>query len=99
MAGIIRPQDFRVHWDAEHGWLIDVRVTGISLTAMQIDHIRQWAHARQTDRWRSLPPGDRKDECRRTIDDLEHGRIRQVITNPEGVIFASTERSTTTRYF
>lgn len=82
----------RLHWDAELGWLLDVPV---ALRADQLGRIAAWALPRQVDRYRALPPGDRKDELGRAIALLRQGTIRQRLLERDGyaVAFASTERA------
>ncbi|HEV8642073.1 MAG TPA: hypothetical protein VGV13_13315 [Methylomirabilota bacterium] len=84
---------FRLHWDAEHGWLLDVPVT---LGREQLRRIAAWALPKQIDRYRSLPPGDRKDDLGRAIERLGRSEIRQRLVDHDGdgvaIPFASTER-------
>lgn len=85
---ITRASDVRLRWVGD-GWWLDVPT---ALSADQIRRIAAWALPRQVDRWRSLPPGEKKDECRRTIDALKSGLIQQRIVNMDGTVFTSTER-------
>ncbi|HEV8642173.1 MAG TPA: hypothetical protein VGV13_13820 [Methylomirabilota bacterium] len=84
---------YRLHWDAEHGWILDVPVT---LQQDQLRRIARWALPRQIDRYRALPPGGRRVELNRAIGALTRGEIRQRLVDHDGdgvsIPFASTER-------
>ncbi|GEM_PF-6396286 len=86
----------RLHWDAERGWVLDVPTV---IAQAQLRRVAQWALPRQIERWRSLPPGDRKDELGRAIEQLKQMRITQRLIDHDhdGVMvpFASTQRATT----
>lgn len=82
----------RLHWDAEHGWLLDVDT---ALPPPAIDKVVRWALPRQIDRWRGLMPGDRKEQLAAAIKLLEERKVRQVIrTDAQGqaTAFQATER-------
>lgn len=68
-------RDFRVHW-REDGWVVD---TDFGLSAESLRSICDHTARVQKQRHSSLPPGPVKDECLRTIRELEAGRIRQNI--------------------
>lgn len=87
--GMFKP-DVRMRWDAERGWLVFAPVV---LSTSQLSRIAQWAEPKQVDRYRSLPPGERKEECARAVQDLRDGRVQCVIQNGDGVLFESTERT------
>lgn len=89
----------RLHWDHARGWIIDVPT---AVTSQQLVRIAQWALPRQIERWRSLPPGARKDELEGAIALLRQGRIAQRLIDHDGdgvsIPFAATEPTTTRRY-
>ncbi len=89
---VLKPKQPRLFWDAEKGWLLEV---DLALGEHQIKRIAEWALPLQKDRYRSLLPGFRKEECAKTIKDLEAGKIQQLIVRDphgSGVIWSSTER-------
>jgi len=48
----------------------------------------------QVQRWRSLPPGDLKDDCERSIKALDECKIEQVfVGNGEKVLFDAYARN------
>ncbi|APU88901.1 hypothetical protein Rctr197k_085 [Virus Rctr197k] len=77
-------------WDAEHGWTV---FAPVALSMDQLERIAKWAEVRQVDRFRSLPHGELREECKRTVEDLQARRIRCLVQNQEGVVFAATERT------
>jgi len=89
----------RLYWNRELGWVIEVPT---ALTQEQLHRITRWALPKQVDRWRNLPPGNKKDELGHAIEHLKQGRILQRLIDHDGdgvfVPFASTERATTRRY-
>jgi hypothetical protein len=91
----------RLHWDAETGWVID---TPTGLSQPQIDRIVAWSLPKQIDRWRSLPPSEKKVELESAIDLLRAGRVSQRIVGERGdgkgdvVAFEATERSSSKVY-
>lgn len=89
----------RLHWDSTNGWVLDVPT---AITNEQLHRVARWAAPRQIERWRSLPPGDRKDELARAIELLKQGKIAQRLIDDDGdgimIPFASTEPATTRRY-
>ena len=92
--GIYRPEPMRLHWDAEHGWLVDVPT---ALTDRQLQGIIDWSVPKQIDRWRSLPVGEKKDQLKSAIEELQAGKLRQRVLDQHGVfnLFNSTERTST----
>lgn len=71
-------RDFRVYWRAD-GWVVD---TDFGLSAPMLRNICEHTARVQKQRYASLPPGDVKEECLRTIRELEAGRIAQNIAGP-----------------
>ena len=93
---MMRP-DVNMRWDATRGWLV---FAPTALARPQLARIAAWARARQVERLHGLVVGERKDECKRTIEDLDNGRIACVVKDsPDGSIFASTERTRPERSF
>lgn len=86
---MIRPKDYRLYWDKEIGWILEVPTT---LSQAQLDGAASWALKRQIDRYRSLPPGERKEQCKQAIEDLQAGKIQQRPCSLDGAVYASTER-------
>lgn len=84
-------KDLRTKWlgDAE-GWVV---FAPVALTVGQLRRVATLVEPMQVDRYRSLPPGERKDECKRSIEALRAGRVRCIAQNREGVVFTSTERT------
>ena len=84
----------RLHWDVALGWVID---TPVALSPSQLARVADWALPRQVDRYRALPPGDRKEQLGRAIDALKRGEVRcRVIDHDrDGIVtpFAATARS------
>lgn len=96
--GVYDVKNVRLHWDAVDGWLLDVPVVLPSIPQPAID----WMVKQQIERWRGLPPGEKKDQLAGAIKDLQAGKIRQLLKDHDGDgyshPFASTERTTTTAY-
>ena len=93
---MIRVQDLRLYWRGSE-WFVDAPT---ALSAAQIARVTAWALPRQIDRWRGLPPGEKKDECAHTIEALKAGRVSCRVTGTnDGAIFASTERTRPDRTF
>ena len=98
---IKRPQDLRVRWlGGEVGWVVD---TLVALTDVQLKRVAVWIVRQQKDRWLGLPPGERKEECLKTIEAALEGRVRcRIVEERVGagtVAFASTERTRPDRTF
>lgn len=71
--------DLRMHWEGDAtGWVLD---SAKGLTPWELDRAIKHTIGVQADRLVSLPPGDRKDECERTIAAL---RARRVSVNIAG---------------
>lgn len=86
-------KNYRLHWDAKEGWVVD---TDIALSDFQLKKICDWATPRQVDRWRSLPPGEKKDELGKAIKLLQKGAIRQrVVYDRDGVATAFKSNAST----
>ena len=84
-------RNYRLHWDAELGWILDVDVL---LSARQIDGVCHWAIPHQIKRWIALPLGAKKDELHRAIKLLEQRRVLQRLVhdaNGEASIFKATQ--------
>lgn len=61
-------------WGGEtHGWLLDIE--GVAPDPIQLERATMHALKVQQDRLGCLGPGDRRDECVRTIDALIQGRV------------------------
>lgn len=72
----------RLYWRAEPGvWFFDVP-TGIPQAVAERVAI---AHVpRLVDKFRTLPPGDRKDDLKRAIEALQAGKVLQRIVGERG---------------
>lgn len=67
----------RMWWAGdEHGWIIDV--TDV-LNDSEMKRCIDFTLKVQQDRYKMLLPGDRKDECLRTIAALAEGKVKQNI--------------------
>jgi hypothetical protein len=62
-----------MRWYEDLGWVINVEK---GMTPQEIERCIDFTLKVQTDRFVSLPPGDRKDECLRTIGDLKAKRVQ-----------------------
>ena len=71
----------RLYWDAENGWLLDVPV---AYDQRAMFNIAQWAIPRQVERWRCLPPSEKKEQLANAIRQLEKGLIRQRVVGYRG---------------
>lgn len=82
-------EKIRVWYSEEHGWLADV-VQALPETMLRGVVTR--VLTTQQHRLRSLFPGDRRDECVRTIERLKREGVRQrVLASRDGIMaFAST---------
>jgi hypothetical protein len=78
---MIPPKNIRLHWDAEKGWLLDVP-WGVSESMLR--RVAEYAVPRQIDRWKSLPPGDKKEDLKLAIQKLQRFEIKQNIVGPRG---------------
>jgi len=76
-------KNLRLHWDAEAGWVVDVPV---HLPQRQVYNLIQYALPRQIDRWRGLPPGERKGELGRAIELLRQGKVKQRLLEVDKVL-------------
>lgn len=70
----------RLHWTG-NGWILDVPV---ALSAPATARAVAWSLARQIDRWRSLPPGEKREELSRAIAELRRGNLTQRIVGMRG---------------
>ena len=67
----------RMWWAGdEKGWMID---SENGLTPAEISRASEYTLKVQCDRFLALMPGERKDECARTIQALRAGRVTQNI--------------------
>lgn len=83
--------NYRLHWDTDLGWLLDVDVT---LTRQQLARVCNWAIKHQIQRWNSLPLGPKKDELALAIQQLKQYKIQQIIIETKGgenLLFKSTQ--------
>lgn len=74
-------RNLRLHWDAEQGWMLDVPAM---LSAPALQRVIDYALPHQVDRYRSLPPGAKKDELKGAIEALIVGKIKQLLVGPRG---------------
>lgn len=83
-------EKIRVWYSDEHGWIADV-VQALSHSMLR--GVAAHVLTVQQKRLRSLLPGDRRDECLRTIARLQREGVRQrVLASRDGIVaFASTE--------
>lgn len=92
-------RNLRLYWDVETGWILDVPV---ALSKDQLDRVARWALPRQIDRYRGLPPGDRKEQLGFAIEALRRREVRQRLFDHDGdgvvIPFASTQRISTRSY-
>lgn len=71
----------QLKWSNE-GWTLDVPRY---LTPNQLANVVNYAVKAQTDRWRSLPHGDRRDALELAIELLKKGAIKQrLLPNSSG---------------
>lgn len=91
--------DIRMTWSAEHGWRVD---SASVLNARQLEAIRAYQLKVQTGRLLGLSVGLVKDECLRTIRDLDPVTGRMFVNLTQGrdgrAAFQSTERMQPTAY-
>jgi hypothetical protein len=94
VALMIPPKNLRLHYDAEHGWLLDVPwLLSDAMAQRAVD----WALKMQIDRWRAHPPGDLRNDLEGGIKKLQDGQYRQHVVGPTGdgkgdlVIFSGTK--------
>lgn len=81
MSVMVPPKGLRLHWDDTAGWILDVP------WMMPLDFVKrtiEYALPRQIDRWRSLPPGDKKDALKSNIELLQQGKVTQKIVGARG---------------
>ncbi len=78
---MVPPRNVRLHWDAEAGWILDVPW---NLPNDFVKRTAEYAVPRQVDRWRALPPGEKKDELERAIKLLQAGKVTQKIVGARG---------------
>lgn len=79
-------KELRVWWAGDElGWIID---TPLGLAPWEIERCRIHTLKIQEDRYISLPHGEKKDECLRTIQALHNKKIQQnIIGTGDKVIF------------
>lgn len=74
----------RMWWAGDdNGWMVE-SIT--PLTPKEIHRSIEYTLKVQLDRYLTLKPGDRKDECLRTIEALRTGRVTQNLTQKSGDI-------------
>jgi hypothetical protein len=74
-----------MRWHGDTGWAIDIDK---GMTPSEIQRCVDFTLKVQLDRWRGLLPGDRKDECWRTILDLKSNKVSvNVAGTGERVLF------------
>jgi len=95
---IYRPEDLRVRWLGEI-WLVE---TPIALSPAQLRRVADWIVSTQHDRWLSLPHGEKRDECGRTVEAARQGKIEcRLLPSADGsmTVFASSRRTRPERSF
>jgi hypothetical protein len=81
MSIMVPPRSVRLHWDHQAGWILDVP------WMMPDDFVKKtidYAIPRQIDRWRSLPPGSKKDDLEASIKLLQQHKVTQKIVGARG---------------
>lgn len=74
----------RMWWAGDDkGWMVE---SVPPLTPSEIKRSIDYTLKVQLDRYLTLKPGDRKDECKRTILALKEGRVTQNLTQKSGDI-------------
>jgi len=86
---MLKPKPPRVHWDAETGWVID---TNFSLSFGMLKSCVEYTRKVQTDRLRTMPLGDRRDQMELAPPQLSALTIRINLLpksdiEPERVLF------------
>jgi hypothetical protein len=79
----------RLVWNADLGWVVEVETL---LSAEQLRGVCDFAILHQVGRYRSLPPGAKKDELAGAIRELRAYRITQRLVSSKdgtGVLFRS----------
>lgn len=92
-------EPLKLHWEGRQiGWVLD---TITLLSDHHIKYVIEKTVPIQKQRWRSLRPGDEKNELEYAIKLLEAGKIQQwIIPMGDGIApFQSTERMQPTKFF
>lgn len=75
------PKHLRLHWDAERGWLLDVKfAVPDAMARAAVD----WALPWQIQKYRMLPAGPKRDELRDAIKKLQRYEVRQNVVGARG---------------
>lgn len=92
---MLNPRDLRTWWAGDrNGWMVEA---DIPLSRSMIAQVAAYTLRVQKQRLAGLPPGDRRNECERTIDALETGRVYQNFTGVgEKVLFDAYKSSKVT---
>lgn len=74
-----------IRWSRDRDeWIVE---SPVQIPALALARLVTWARKPQIDRWRSLPPGDRKDDLKHAIDRLDAGAVVVVVVGRELVAF------------
>lgn len=80
----------------EHGWVIE---HDLPLSPREIQFAKEFTLKVQRDRLKTLPPGDRKEECARTIAALVMDRVTQNICKTGDIVLYDAWKSEGKRIF
>jgi hypothetical protein len=78
---MIPPKNLRLHWDAEHGWMLDVP---FMLPDEVVRRVVRFSFPKQLDRFRSLPPGEKREQLKGALEKLQRFEVRQNIVGERG---------------
>lgn len=95
---ILRPTDLRVRWLGTT-WLVEAPV---ALSKGQLQRVAKFIEKTQRDRWISLPHGEKREECLKTLEALQEGKlVCRVVASKGGEVaaFQSTDRTRPERSF
>lgn len=82
---MLNPRDFRMWWAGDKGWMID---TEFALSPSAVRGLTAYTLRVQKQRLTGLLPGEKRDECERTIAALEAGDVHQnLVGTGEKVLF------------
>lgn len=89
-------EPLRLHWEGkDKGWILD---TVLALDPHHVKYVIEKTLPIQIERWRSLPPGDMKDDLEFAIKELQKGKVNQWVI-PGNSHFQSTERTSPKKTF
>lgn len=71
----------RLHYDAEHGVMIDVP---FALPEWALKTAIEKAIPKQIDRYRTLPAGPKRDELKSVIEKMQAGQVHQNVVGSRG---------------